>query len=187
MKDYREILSTWERYCRGLACRMAGVIDIETLAQEARVKIWLLAREYDGDDLARQIRISVPNHLLDVIRHEQKAKRDWRKTRSFERLREVGDYVVTIEAESFDAGIEDTVMFREGVARLLALVSDDERQVLDLLVDGGIELRDALLARSKGDHRIGPDVLAKVLGWNRYRAEQAKAGLQRKALIAFAA
>jgi len=183
MKDYREILSTWERYCRGLACRMAGVIDIETLAQEARVKVWLLATEYDGDDLARQIRISVPNHLLDIIRYEQKAKRDWRRTRSFEQIHETE----TIEAEGFDAGIEDTVIFREGVARLLALVNEDERQVLDLLVEGGAELRDALLARDKGDHRIGPDVLASVLNWNRTRAARAKAGLQRKALIAFAA
>lgn len=179
MQDYTEIISAWESYCRGLANHMAGVIDIETLAQEARVKVWLLAREYEGEDLARMIRVSVPRHLLNVIRTERAQKRDFRRTTS-----------IQSEEDDFepgeDVGIEDTVVFREGVARLLAMVNEDEKALLDLIVNGSDELRELLVTRKKQTLRVRPALFGRALGWPIRRTERAMEGLRRKAPIAFA-
>lgn len=184
MQDYTKIISEWESYCRGLAYNMAGVIDIETLAQEARVKVWLLAREYRGEDLARMIRVSVPRHLLNVIRTERAQKRDFRRTYG------EGDLLGPSEEDAFepgeDVGIEDTVVFREGVARLLAMVNEDEKALLDLIVNGSDELREALVTRKKQTLRVRPALFGRALGWPIRRTERAMEGLRRKAPIAFA-
>jgi len=190
MKDSTEILSAWEHYCRGIAVRMAGVIDIEILAQEARVKVWMLAAKYEGDDLAQQIYVGVPNHLLDMIRKEGREMRDWRKTRDIDSVYHdsVEDCTYLRARDSvldFNAEIEDTTIFREGVARLLAMANEDERALLDMLVNGSDALRDELVARKRPDHRIGAALIGRVLDWTERRAEEARQGLQRKALIAF--
>jgi len=201
MRGTEKVLAEWERYCLALAYRFAtGALDAEALAQEARVKVWQLAQTYRGEDLTRQIRVSVPNRLISLVRQEQAEMRDARRTSSLERERErfgaVGgakDSVEPIMAESIDAGIEDQVAFREGVARLLAMADEDERELLDLFIDGSDELHDAIMARGDGssrysyrtDWRIGVEMYACVLEWSTKRVRRAREGLRRKVEIAF--
>ena len=195
-RGLKRVLTDWSGYCDACARRFAtGYQDEDAMTSEAQEVVWQTYKEgWRGDDLARQIKVRVPRRLIDVRRDAIRQKRDARSTCSLENEMEISEEGDTLELqhEAFHTlpDVHVKIEFRESVARLLAMATEDERMLLDMYVNGSNDLSEMVLSRAgtvAAGWRIGVAVYAKVLHWSEKRVRRAREGLKAKAAMAFAA